>query len=181
MRSGIRYSANETTLLAPPLFEVRSRMFTLASVEDSDMVGFSSTAFLIFLLAGFNLAPGQAPVQQTPTAPPAARPKRPPAPARDPNTPGYVKAKELPDGAIPSPKEKGNFVIGPTYNPAPEMSAKEGVPQGQIYEFTMESKDSKIYPGVAREPGTFAQPDPADPNKLIVKSAPAPYTRKVAV
>ena len=31
---------------------------------------------------------------------------------------------------------------------------KEGVPQGQVFEFTMESKDSKIYPGIAREQGT---------------------------
>ena len=110
-----------------------------------------------------------------------SRPKRPPPPTRDPNTPGYVKAKELPDGAVPSPKENGNFIIGPTHNPAPEMSVKEGVPQGQVFEFTMESKDSKIYPGIAREPGTFARPDPADPSKLIVNSHPAPYTRKVAV
>lgn len=61
------------------------------------------------------------------------------------------------------------------------MSVKEGVPQGQIFEFTMDSKDSKIYPGIAREPGTFGRPDPADPTKLLVSSHPAPYTRKVAV
>jgi enterochelin esterase-like enzyme len=61
------------------------------------------------------------------------------------------------------------------------MSVKEGVPQGQVFEFTMRSEDSKIYPGVAREPGTFARPDLADASKLIVNSQPAPYTRKVAV
>jgi enterochelin esterase family protein len=111
----------------------------------------------------------------------AQTPARPPAPTRDPNTPGYVKAKELPDGALPSPKENGNFIIGPTHNPAPEMSVKEGVPQGQVFEFTMDSKDSKIYPGIACETGTFAQPDLANPSKLIVNSRPAPYTRRVAV
>jgi iron(III)-enterobactin esterase len=58
---------------------------------------------------------------------------------------------------------------------------QEGVPQGTVYNFTMESTDSKFYPGIAREPNTFAQPDPADPNRLLVKSHPAPYTRKVAV
>ena len=58
---------------------------------------------------------------------------------------------------------------------------KEGVPQGQVFEFTMDSKDSKIYPGIAREPNTRPQPDPADPTKLIVNSRPAPYTRRVAV
>ena len=32
----------------------------------------------------------------------------------------------------------------------------------------MESTDSKIYPGIAREPDTFGRPDPNDPAKLIV-------------
>jgi enterochelin esterase-like enzyme len=46
----------------------------------------------------------------------------------------------------------------------------------------MESSASKIYPGIAREPNTFGQPDPADPAKLIVTAShPAPYTRQVAV
>ncbi len=117
---------------------------------------------------------------------PAPQPKagtsaRPAAPTRDPNTAGYVKAKELPDGEVPSPKENGNFIIGPTHNPAPEMTVKEGVPQGDVFEFTMDSKDSKIYPGIAREPNTFAVIDPADARKVVVNSYPAPYTRKVAV
>jgi len=61
------------------------------------------------------------------------------------------------------------------------MAANEGVPKGDVFEFTMESKVSKIYPGIAREPNTFAVPDPVDPNKVIVNSYPAPYTRRVAV
>src|SRR5258707_15811788 len=84
--------------------------------------------------------------QQPP--PPAARPPRPPAPTRDPHTPGYVDAKDLVDGAIPPPTADGNFIIGPTHNPAPEMTMQDGVPQGDVYNFTMESKDSKIYPGI---------------------------------
>src|SRR5438876_2838569 len=140
-----------------------------------------SSAFLICLVTGFDPTMAQPPAQQPPTQAPAGREVRPLAPTRDPNTPGYVKAKELADGAIPSAKEDGNFILGPTHNPAPEMSVKEGVPQGQVFEFTIESKDSKIYPGIAREPNTFARPDPADPNKLIVSSRPAPYTRRVAV
>src|SRR5262245_34328828 len=99
-----------------------------------------SSVFLICLMTGFDPAMAQtpAPQLQTPQTPAQAaqgRRMRPPAPTRDPNTPGYVKAKELSDGAIPSPKEDGNFIIGPTYSPAPEMSVKEGAPQGQIYEF----------------------------------------------
>jgi enterochelin esterase-like enzyme len=118
-------------------------------------------------------------VAQSPATPQAAA--RPTAPTRDPHTTGYVKAKELQDGNLPSAQQNGNFIVGPTHNAAPEMSVKEGVPQGQVFEFTMNSTDSKIYPGVMREPGTFAQPDPADPTKLIVNSHPAPYSRKVAV
>ena len=46
----------------------------------------------------------------------------------------------------------------------PELTAKEGVPQGVVKKFTMESKDSKSYPGISKtQPGTV------------------PYTRHVAV
>src|SRR5215472_5662636 len=97
---------------------------------------------LVLITALLTVATGLA---QTPPnqAPAAARPPRPPAPTRDPHTPGYVEAKELPDGDVPSPKEDGNFIIGPTHNPAPEMAVQEGAPQGTVHEFTMESKDSK--------------------------------------
>src|SRR5437879_12781937 len=137
------------------------------------MFGVATSTFLICLMAGLGPAMAQTPAQHPPDRQAPAKAgsgARPPDPTRDPNTPGYVKAKELPDGAIPSAKEDGNFILGPTHNPAPEMSVKEGAPQGQVFEFTMESKDSKIYPGIAREPSTFARPDHAHPNKLIVSS-----------
>jgi enterochelin esterase family protein len=138
-----------------------------------------SIAFLSSLIAGVAPAIAQAPPQ---TPPVAAHPARPTPPTRDPHTPGYVTATELPDGANPSADADENFIIGPTHNPAPEMSEHDGVPQGAVYEFTMSSADSKIYPGIARDPGTFGTPDPADPAKLIVTtSQPAPYTRHVAV
>ncbi len=109
-------------------------------------------------------------------------PERVPPPTRDPHTPGYVAATELPDGTVPSPDSNGNFIIGPTHNPAPEMTVQENVPQGTVYQFTMDSKDSKIYPGIAREPGTFGTVDSANPAKLIVTTShPAPYTRHVEV
>src|SRR5262249_15957132 len=51
-----------------------------------------------------------------------------------------------------------------------------------IFNLTMNSSDSKLYPGVARDAGTFGTPDPNDPAKLVVTTShPAPYTRKVAV
>src|SRR5947207_3777197 len=84
---------------------------------------------------------------------------RPTPPTRDPHTPGYVQAKELPDGANAPVNEDGNFILGPTHTAAPEMTVRDGVPQGTIYEFTMQSADSKIYPGIAREADTFGTPD----------------------
>jgi iron(III)-enterobactin esterase len=129
------------------------------------------------LLADINPVMAQV-SNSTPPAP--ARPARPAPPTRDPNTPGYVTANELPDGAVPPVDADGNFIIGPTHNRAPEMTTN--VLQGAVYEFTMNSADSKIYPGIAREPNTFGTPDPADPAKLMVTTShPAPYTRHVWV
>ena len=120
--------------------------------------------------------------QTLPTQPAATAPPRPRVPTRDPNSPGYVSAAELPDGAVPVPTEDGNFIIGPTHNPAPEMTPRGNIPRGTIYNFTLNSTDSKIYPGIARDPKTFGTPDPTDPAKLIVTTShPAPYTRKLAV
>ena len=54
----------------------------------------------------------------------------------------------------PTPDKDGHFVIGSPYAPAPELTVKDGVPKGAVHEFTMESTDSKIYPGIARaQPG----------------------------
>ena len=103
-------------------------------------------------------------------------------PARDPHAPGYVAAKELPDGTNPSPDSTGNFIIGPSHNPAPEMMTRADVPQGAVFQFTMNSENSKIYPGIAREPNTFGTPDPSNAAKLVVTTShPAPYTRHIEV
>jgi enterochelin esterase-like enzyme len=92
-----------------------------------------------------------------------------------------VQAKELPDGTVPSPDQDGNFILGPTHPPAPEMTAPD-LTHGSVVEFTMESADSKYYPGIARDKGTFGTPDPDNPAKLVVTTShPASYTRKVAV
>ena len=81
----------------------------------------SGIAFLLSLTIGFAQVPGSAP-----------RPARPTPPTRDPNTPGYVKAKDLPDGALPPATADGNFILGPTHTPAPDMTVQEGVPQGTV-------------------------------------------------
>ena len=58
----------------------------------------------------------------------------------------------------------GDYVIAPPYANAPELTPKDGVPKGTIYRFTMDSADSKLYPGIAK-------------NQVGV----VPYTRRVTV
>ena len=131
--------------------------------------------FLLLVMALLVSAFGQA-------APPAKPTPHPTPPARDPHTAGYVEAKELPDGTVPPANADGNFIVGPTHSPAPELAAQDKPLQGTVVEFTMSSSSSRIYPGIAREKDTFGTPDPADPAKLVVTSSrPAPYTRNVAV
>lgn len=135
------------------------------------MFRLQTIALVIGLASGAGPASAQAPAT-----------RRPIPPTRDPHTPGYVTAKELPDGSNPPVDADGNFIIGPTHNPAPETSEHGGVPHGTVYEFIMGSADSKIYPGIARDAGTFGTPDAADPAELVVTTShPAPYSRRVAV
>jgi enterochelin esterase-like enzyme len=120
--------------------------------------------------------------QAAPGLAPSSRPVRPTPPTRDPSTPGYVSAKELPDGNNPSAHLDGNFILGPTHNAAPEMLVQDGVPHGTVHEFTMNSADSKIYPGIAREADTWVTVDPSNPAiPVVTTSHPAPYVRRVTV
>lgn len=45
---------------------------------------------------------------------------------------------------------EGDYIIAPPYANAPELTPRDGVPKGQVYQFTMNSTDSKIYPGIAK-------------------------------
>ncbi|MHB8635558.1 MAG: alpha/beta hydrolase [Fimbriimonadaceae bacterium] len=45
----------------------------------------------------------------------------------------------------------GDFRIAPPYSRAPELTPREGVPKGTIYHFVMDSADSKLYPGIAKD------------------------------
>lgn len=132
---------------------------------------------IVFLISLTAIAPA---TSQIPAS--SQHSERPTPPARDPHTPGYAAAVELPDATIPAANADGNFIIGPTHNPAAEFSSQDGTPNGTVIEFTMNSSSSKTYLGIAREPNTFGTPDPTNPAKLIVTTShPAPYTRKVAV
>ncbi len=61
-------------------------------------------------------------------------------------------------------KDNVEFVIGPDYAPAPELSLNKDAPKGTLHLFTMQSTNSTLYPGIAKnQPGTV------------------PYSRKVCV
>jgi enterochelin esterase-like enzyme len=83
------------------------------------------------------------------------------------------------------PQRDGDFVIGPDYTPATEMTAQPGVPKGTIHPFTMESADSKIYPGIARIENDITKRRDTYGNRIAAQdseqSVAAPYTRKVWV
>jgi len=131
----------------------------------------------LLLLAASTLAAAQTSAPPTPSS--AVRPT---PPTRDPHTPGYVLASELPDDTVPAPTANGNFLLGSTHTPAPQSAVNPGVPQGTLVDIIMSSTDTKYYPGITRDPGTFGTPDPANPASLLVTTShPAPYTRHVTV
>ena len=145
-------------------------------MKPSVLISRAACAAAVLCSLGF---PSAACAQATP---PQTKPARPLPPVRDPHTNGYVTAEELPDGQVPPANRDGNFIIGATHPVAPEEAHPDRLVNGTVVEFTMSSVDSKLYPGIAREPGTFGTPDPSDPAKLVVTTShPAPYTRKVAV
>ena len=148
-------------------------------------VRFGFVSLLGALVVAMVIGQTPSPTQSAQAAAPASQasaPARPGAPVRDPHTPGYVKAKQLPDGENAPPTKDGNFILGPTHTAAPETTAQDGVPKGKVYEFTMSSTDSKFYPGIARDKGTYVTADPDNPEKPIVTTShPAPYTRHVGV
>ena len=112
-------------------------------------------------------------------------------PTRDPKNPNYPPATELPDGTLPASGAEGNFIIGPTHSPAPEVAAQDGVPTGKVYSFTMSSNDSRVFnPGMIRDdPGGClnasvftAETAPGDKSNILVPTVHAGiWTRSVDV
>lgn len=110
------------------------------------------------------------------------KPDRPTPPTRPfdaPGAPTFTRLDGKP-GATPPVDVEGDFVVGPDYTPAPETKVVEGVPQGKVMQFTMESKDCKLFnPGIARD--VFGTVDPNNPKTLIVETHPIDYTRHITV
>ena len=135
-----------------------------------------SIAFLISLMTGFDPAMAQAPAA-------AARPARPTPPTRDPNTPGYVTAKELPDGANASGKCRRELHHRPhAQSRAGDDRAGRRAAGNGLSTSPWNRPTARSIPASRASPTPLARPIPTDPAKLIVTTShPAPYTRRVAV
>jgi enterochelin esterase-like enzyme len=136
-------------------------------------------AFALALSLQTSLFAADAPTVAPPVAPATVRPQ---PPTRSPDAPGAPEFIRLDGkaGVNPPVDAVGNFVIGPDYVPAPELTVVEGVPQGKVTQFTMNSKDSKFFnPGIARD--VFGTVDPNNPKTLIVETRPIDYERTITV
>ncbi len=77
-----------------------------------------------------------------------------PTPPVVPAAPEFVPVIPSSTTVPPLNAKQAEYTIGPEYKDAPELAASADVPQGALYEFTMNSEDSKIYPGIAKnQPG----------------------------
>ncbi len=81
--------------------------------------------------------------------------------------------------------DQSDFVIGPDYAPAPELAVQPGVAAGVVHAFTMESRDSKLYPGIRRLENEVTRRRDAFGNRIAAEdheqSVAGPYTRTVWV
>lgn len=110
------------------------------------------------------------------------KPDRPTPPTRAfdaPSAPKFTRLDGKP-GATPPIDADGDFVVGPDYVAAPETKVVEGVPQGVVKQFQIDSKDCKLFnPGIARD--VFGTVDPKNPKTLIVETHPIDYKRTITV
>ena len=101
-------------------------------------------------------------------------------PVRKYDDKGAPPFKVLNEGENPPLDAYDNFVIGPNYVPAPERKKVEGVPEGRVEQFEIDSKETKLFnPGIARD--AFGEVDPSNPKTLIVETHPIDYKRKIGV
>jgi enterochelin esterase family protein len=101
-------------------------------------------------------------------------------PVRKYNDKGAPPFKVLKEGENPPLNAYDNFVIGPKYVPAPERKVVEGVPEGKVQQFEIDSKDTKLFnPGIKRD--KFGTVDPKNPKTLIVETKTFDYKRKIGV
>src|SRR5436305_525373 len=101
-------------------------------------------------------------------------------PVRSYDDKGAPPFKVLKEGENPPLDAYDNFVIGPKYAPAPERKKVEGVPEGKVQQFVIDSKETKLLnPGIARK--QFGTVDPNNPKTLIVETHEIDYKRAITV
>ena len=101
-------------------------------------------------------------------------------PVRTYDDKGAPPFKVLKEGENPPLDANDNFVIGPKYVSAPERKKVEGVPEGKVEQFVIDSKETRLFnPGIARK--TFGKVDPTNPKTLIVETHKIDYKRKITV
>ena len=101
-------------------------------------------------------------------------------PVRKYDDKGAPPFKVLKEGENPPLDAYDNFVIGPKYTPAPERKKVEGVPEGKVQQFAIDSKETKLFnPGIARK--VFGKVDPNNPKTLIVETHTIDYKRNIGV
>src|SRR6185437_2979133 len=113
------------------------------------------------------------------TAIPAASPALLTPPTRPADGPGAPHWTVMGPGMNAPADRNGDFEIGPDYKPSLEAGAVAGRLQGTVRQFTMDSKDSKLYPGIGRD--VFGTVDPDNPRTLIVKTHAEPWRRAITV
>jgi len=101
-------------------------------------------------------------------------------PVRKYDDKGAAPFKVLKEGENPPLDGYDNFVIGPKYVTAPERKEVDGVPQGKVEQFVIDSKETKLLnPGIARK--QFGKVDPENPKTLIVETHNIDYKRAITV
>ena len=129
------------------------------------------------VLAGSYL--GYAADAPAPAPKPAAKTQPPTRPFDAPGAPKFTRLDGKP-GAIPPVDVDGDFLVGPEYKAGTEMKVVDGVPQGKVQQFVMNSKDCQRFnPGIARN--VFGTPDPNNPKTLIVETHTIEYKRTITV
>jgi len=116
------------------------------------------------------------------TLPPTRSPLAPGTPALTPVgvSPAEAGAPHGAPGQNPPIDAEGNFLIGPDYLPAPELTPVVASARGKIESFVMSSEDSKIYPGITKIPAG-SPPNYVPPDLTQVPTYLKPYKRTVTV
>jgi len=128
-------------------------------------------------LAALKAADTPKPVESAPKKP--ERPAPPTRPFDAPSAPQFIRLDGKPGGAPPA-DANGSFLVAPEYVPAAETKTVEGVPQGKVQQFVMNSTDCvRFNPGIPRK--KLGPVDPQNPKTLIVATHTIDYKRTITV